>query len=84
MAKNIYIYFKFCFLYKWKCGAVVESQTGNPEIAGSSPPVLFSFLNALHAQSKELGRGPSGIVSTFWRKVSPCRCSGPTKKYVLQ
>ncbi len=24
-------------------------------------------------QSKELGRGPSGIVSTFWRKVSLCR-----------
>ena len=25
------------------------------------------------SQSKELGRGPSGIVSTFWRKVSPYR-----------
>ncbi len=24
-------------------------------------------------QSKELGRGPSEIVSTFWRKVSLCR-----------
>ncbi len=31
----------------------------------------FAFFWS-RSQSKELGRGPSGIVSTFWRKVSLC------------
>jgi hypothetical protein len=35
--KNGKKYFKSCLLNKRKYGAVVESQTGNPEIAGSSP-----------------------------------------------
>jgi hypothetical protein len=52
MAKNIYIYFKFCLSYKWKCGAVVESQTGNPEIAGSSPTSAVYFSQRMACQTE--------------------------------
>ncbi len=38
-----------------------------------TPYLYFYFPTVSIPQSKELGRGPSGIVSTFWRKVSPYR-----------
>jgi hypothetical protein len=37
------------------------------------PPHFYNSVCWILPQSKELGRGPSEIVSTFWRKVSLCR-----------
>ncbi len=40
----MYIFSNFRSIYKCQCGALVESQTGDPEDHGSRRSVLFSFL----------------------------------------
>jgi hypothetical protein len=37
VTKDGFMYFNYLLMYNYKCGAVVESQTGSPEIVGSSP-----------------------------------------------
>jgi hypothetical protein len=67
MAKNIYIYLNFITIHKWKCGAVVESQTGNPEIAGSSTTCAVLFSQGMAYQTEDYACGVFGVFTSYLR-----------------
>ncbi len=53
MAKNIDMNFNYYSFHKCKCGAVVEAQTGNLEIAGSSHICAIWFSHGMAWQTED-------------------------------
>jgi hypothetical protein len=50
MAKNVYIFIKFCSCITSNGGAVVESQAADPEDAGSPPTCVLYFIKSWRAK----------------------------------
>ena len=48
----MYMFLKFSSKCKYQCGALVESQVGDPEDNGSSQPCVINFLQARRVKRK--------------------------------
>jgi hypothetical protein len=63
MAKNIYMYFKYCSIYKCNCGALAETRTDSPEIAESRPICVVWFSQGIAYQPEDYACG------VFWEAL---------------
>ena len=71
-SKKIYIYFNYCSVYMWKYGAVVESQTGYLEIAGSSPICAVKYSQGMACQTEDYAcAGFLGGFTSYLRNLPP-------------